>query len=60
MQALSSESGHCRTTNGVADFGVEHAVPINGLDSNAIASKLEHLVKKGENMPSNESLCMYV
>ena len=34
-----------------ADFGVERSVPINGLDSNAISSKLEELVKKGENMP---------
>ena len=39
------------TTCYVADFGIEHAVPIDGLDSNAIASKLEDLVKKGENMP---------
>ena len=34
-----------------ADFGTEHTVPINGLDSNAISSKLEDLVKKGESMP---------
>ncbi len=34
-----------------ADFGVEHSVSINGLDSNAISSKLEELVKKGEGMP---------
>lgn len=34
-----------------ADFGVEQSVSINGLDSNAISSKLEDLVKKGESMP---------
>ena len=34
-----------------ADFGVERSVTINGLDSNAISSKLEELVKKGESMP---------
>ena len=34
-----------------ADFGVEHSVPINGLDSNTINSKLEELVKTGESMP---------
>ena len=33
------------------DFGVEQAVPIDGLDSSAIASKLEDLVHKGESMP---------
>ncbi|KAL3149070.1 hypothetical protein ABBQ32_001914 [Trebouxia sp. C0010 RCD-2024] len=38
------------------DFGVEHAVPIDGLDSKTIASKLQDLVKKGEGMPrSSES-----
>ena len=34
-----------------ADFGVEHAVPVNGLDSKAIESKLQELVEKGEQMP---------
>ena len=37
-----------------ADFGVEHSVPINGLDSNTINSKLEELVKKGESMPRSD------
>ncbi|KAL0035912.1 hypothetical protein WJX77_007660 [Trebouxia sp. C0004] len=38
------------------DFGVERSVPINGLDSDAILSKLQELVKKGESMPrSTES-----
>lgn len=34
-----------------ADFGVEHSVPIDNLDSSAIDKKLEALVKKGESMP---------
>ena len=33
------------------DFGAERSVPVNGLDSDAISSKLEDLVKKGESMP---------
>lgn len=38
------------------DFGVEHSIPINGLDSSAITSKLQELVKTGESMPrSSES-----
>ena len=34
-----------------ADFGVEHAVPVNGLDSQAIESKLQELIKRGESLP---------
>ena len=41
-----------------ADFGVEHSVPINGLDNNTINAKLEELVKKGESMPRCAFLCV--
>lgn len=34
-----------------ADFGVEHAVPVNGLDSQSIESKLQELIKRGESLP---------
>ena len=34
-----------------ADFGVEEAVTVDGLDKAAITQKLEQLVKKGESMP---------
>ena len=33
-----------------ADYGVEEAVSIDGIDKGAISKKLEELVKKGETM----------
>ncbi|KAK9863091.1 hypothetical protein WJX84_000885 [Apatococcus fuscideae] len=38
------------------DFGVEHSVPLTGLDANGVSKALEELVQKGESMPrSTES-----
>lgn len=37
-----------------ADYGVEHAVTVNGLDRQAIESKLQELVKTGESLPRYE------
>ena len=34
-----------------ADYGVEEAVSIDGIDQSAITQKLKDLVTKGENMP---------
>ncbi len=34
-----------------ADFGVEHSVPLTGLDANGVSKALEELVQKGESMP---------
>lgn len=40
----------------LADYGVESAVPIEGLAKNDITKHLEELVKRGESMPrSTES-----
>ena len=35
----------------IADYGVEQAVPVNGLDSKAIESKLQELIERGESLP---------
>ena len=35
----------------IADYGVEQAVPVNGLDSQAIESKLQELIQHGESLP---------
>ena len=34
----------------IADYGVEEAVSIDGIDKGAITKKLEELVKKGETL----------
>ena len=34
-----------------ADFGVEHSVPLTGMDASGVDKALEDLVKKGESMP---------
>ena len=45
--------------DGSADFGAEHAVPLAGLDANAVSKALEDLVKKGESMPRYSLHCLF-
>ena len=40
-----------RSTFHTADYGVEEAVSIDGIDQSAITQKLKDLVVKGESMP---------
>ena len=47
------ETGICKIdfkTVVIADYGVEEAVSIDGIDKGAITKKLEELVKKGETL----------